>query len=144
VACPFFMPVTRLDQNEWIHAPRLPLGDPFNGVCHARPAEPFEPPDSSLDDLCNCGYARGRCDRFPAESTADAVRFSVTSVDADSIRLVYILEKGHAPVEHGILRYATRQSCFVDEPPTAILGAQAQAFLESHLGRVKYRSAPAH
>jgi hypothetical protein len=119
VACPFFMPVARLDQNGWIHAPRLPLGDPYRGICQARPAEPFEPPESSLHDLCNCGYARSRCDRFPQ----------------DSVRLVYILEKSHAPVEHGTLRYATLQSRFVDAPPTSILGAQAQAFLESHLDR---------
>ena len=135
MACPFFMPVTRLDQKEWLHAPRLPLGDPYAGVCHARPGEPFEPPASALDDLCNCGYARGRCDRFPAETTADAVRFSLVSVDPDVICLVYILERAHAPVEHGTLRYATRQSRFADAPPTVILAAQAEAFLESHLAR---------
>ena len=129
------MPLTRLDQDRWIHAPRLPLGHPYSGSCHARPEEPFEPPESSLHDLCNCGYARGRCDRFPPESLADAVRFSVTLVEPDAVGLVYILERDHAPVEHGTLKYATRQSRFVDAPPTAILAAQAQAFLESHAER---------
>ena len=135
MACPFFMPVTRLDQNGWIHAPRLPLGDPCAGVCHARPEELFEPPEPSVQDLCNCGYAEGRCERFPATSAADAVRFSVVSADADTVRLVYILERRHEPVEHGTLTYAIRQAGFVDTPPTAILGAQARAFVTSHLDR---------
>jgi hypothetical protein len=129
------MPVTRLDQDGWIHAPRFPLGHPYSGVCHARPEEPFVPPESSLHDLCNCGYARSRCDRFPKDSTVDAVRFSVTSIEPDSVCLVCILEGAHAPVEYGTLKYATRQSRFVDPPPTAILSAQAQVFLESHLNR---------
>ena len=88
-----------------------------------------------MQDLCNCGYARGRCDQFPATSAADAVRFSVVAADTDTVRLVYILEKNHAPVEHGTMTYAIRESGFVDRPPNVILGAQAQAFLESHLDR---------
>lgn len=135
MACPFFLPVTRLDQNGWIHAPRLPLGDPYGGTCQARPAEPFEPPESALHDLCNCGYARGRCDRFPAESVADAVRFSVTSIEPDLIRFVYVLERNHAPVEHGTFAYAIRESGFVDALPSLMLEAQARSFLEGYLDR---------
>jgi hypothetical protein len=134
VACPFFLPVTRLDQNGWIHAPRLPLGDPYRGVCQACPEEPFEPPESA-NDLCNCGYARGRCDRFPPGSEADAVRFSITSLEVDLVRLTYVLERGHAPVEHGTLKYAIRESRLVDTPARPILEMQAKAFLESHFDR---------
>jgi hypothetical protein len=134
VACPFFLPVTRLDQNGWIHAPRLPLGDPYRGVCQSRPDEPFEPPESA-HDLCNCGYARGRCDRFPAGTESDAVRFSITSVEADLVRLTYVLEREHAPVDYGTLKYAIRESRLVDAPARPILEKQAKAFLESHFDR---------
>jgi hypothetical protein len=134
VACPFFLPVTRLDQDGWIHAPRFPLGDPYQGICQAVAGEAVEPPEASLHDLCNCGYGRGRCERFPAES-ADAVRFSVVSTDGDSVQLIYVLEKGHAPVEHGTLEYSIRESSFAGESIRPILKAQARAFLESHLQR---------
>jgi hypothetical protein len=72
-----------------------------------------------LRDLCNTGYARGRCDRFPAGAFADAVRFSRT---ADG-RLIYILEKDHAPVEHGEMDAA--------RDPREPLASQARAFLAS-------------
>jgi hypothetical protein len=132
VACPFFLPATRLDQGGWLHAPRLPLGDLYQGVCQAVPGQPFEPSESALHELCNCGYARGRCERFPVES-ADAVRFSVISSEGDSVRLIYVLEKSHAPAEHGTLEYSIRQSSFAGEPIRSILKAQARAFLDSHL-----------
>ena len=120
----------RLDREVWQHAPRLPLGDAYHGLCHAG-AEPFEPPDASQDELCNCGYARGRCDRFPAES-ADAVRFSVVSDDAERVRLVYILEKNHAPTEHGVIEYF-RLDSRIDGITGGILLLQSRAFIESYL-----------
>lgn len=135
MACPFFVPIARLDQDGWIHAPRLPLGNPYTGICQARPEEPFDPPEPSQHDLCNCGYARGRCDRFPTESAADAVRFSITSLETDLVRLTYVLERNHAPVEYGALKYAIGESRFVDAPPLPILEMQAKAFLQSHLNR---------
>ncbi len=47
-------------------------------------------------EVCNCGYARGLCAHFPNDANADAVRFSIVGE-----RLIYILEKDHAPLEHG-------------------------------------------
>lgn len=115
MACPFFMPIERLDDGPWIHAPRLPLGGSYRGTCHARPGEVIEPPDSHRD-LCNCGYARGRCDRFPEDSVADAVRFSMTGN-----QLTYVLERDCAPVEHGIVTDAAGE----------LLSRQARAFMEN-------------
>ena len=132
MACPSFMPVSRLDQDMWLHAPRLPLGDPYRGVCHAG-SEPFIPPDSSQEELCNCGYARGRCDRLPDDS-ADAARFSVIAGGVGWVTLVYILEKNHAPAQHGVLQYSTQESRF-ENPPGGLMEAQARAFVESHLRR---------
>ena len=119
----------------WIRSPRLPLGDPYGGACHAHPADIVEPPEARQRDLCNCGYARGRCDRFPGDSAADAVRFSITGEDHGRIRLIYILEKDHAPAEHGALEYAESEAR-LDGPHTSeLLARQARAFLESYLRR---------
>lgn len=130
MACPFFMPVQPLRRDHWLHAPRLPLGDDYRGLCQAG-AELFQPSESSQQDLCNCGYARGRCDRFPTES-ADAVRFSVVQEDDARIRLIYVLERAHAPEAHGVIEYskpAARMEGNVD----ARLLAQAGAFVQSYL-----------
>jgi len=136
VACPFFVPSRRLEITGWRHAPRLPLGDPFGGACHADPADIIEPPDAKHQrDLCNCGYARGRCDRFPGGSAADAVRFSVTDDTAARLLVVYVVEKDHAPAEFGTLEYSI-ENAYLDGPPISdILVQQAHAFLESYLRR---------
>jgi len=133
--CPYFLPVRRLDLDAWIRSPRLPLGDPYAGACHAHPADIVEPPEPRQRELCNCGYARGRCDRFPGDSAADAVRFSITGDDTNQIRLVYIVEKDHAPAEHGALAYTVAEQT-LDGPHTSeLLAHQARAFLESYLRR---------
>lgn len=106
-----------MDTGEWIHSPRLPLIDAYRGVC--RSEEPFEPADAVQLELCNCGYARGRCGRF-REDGPDAVRFSVV----DQTRIVYIVEKNGAPVSHGVLEFAA-----LDE--TELLYRQMRAFAES-------------
>jgi len=46
VACPYFLPVDRFEQDLWIVPPRLPLNDSFRGVCRAG-ADEFEPPEKS-------------------------------------------------------------------------------------------------
>jgi len=130
VACPFFMPEAVIAQDDWLHAPRLPLGGLYGGVCCAG-GEPFDPPESSRNEICNCGYARGRCDRFPAEA-ADAVRFSAVSDAPGLLKLVYILEKDYAPAEFGMLEYSLAEARFLSEP-ASLLAAQAKAFAQSYL-----------
>lgn len=112
------MPAERDQTLRWIHAPRMPLGDRYRGLCKARPDEPFE----AQGDPCNCGYARGVCDRFPADFTADAIRFSVSS--DHPLRVLYVVERAYVPIEHGI---------FEESSADEILAAQARAFLENHL-----------
>jgi hypothetical protein len=119
MACPFFKPVQRLSAGGWDPAPRLPLLEAWGGVCTA--AFDWTPPEAVQREVCNCGYARGRCDRFPVGQAADAVRFSVLGE-----RLIYVLERDHAPVEHGEIDPITDSR----EP----LATQARAFLESWRG----------
>jgi hypothetical protein len=77
----------------------------------------FEPPESVQRELCNCGYARGKCAYFPSQGHADAVRFA-----SQGLGMIYILEKDHVPVAFGEFRET--------EHGTAIV-AQARAFFES-------------
>ncbi len=118
MACPLFKPVRRLDAGGWDPPPRLPLGDAWAGECTAGCAE--QPAESTQREVCNCGYARERCEHFPAAMEVDAVRFSM-SLDG---RLVYIFEKDHAPLENGEIDPAT--------DPREPLGSLARAFSESY------------
>jgi hypothetical protein len=134
VACPFFMPIERLAEGPWTHSPRVSLGDAYRGVCTASPMEPFiEPPEAAQRDLCNCGYARGRCDRFPGGEAVDAVRFSVISHADGRVRMIYVMEKNHAPHGHGVLEFPDGD---LPSAETQILTRQACAFVESYLRRL--------
>jgi hypothetical protein len=135
VACPFFVPSRRLETAGWVRPPRFPLGDPFGGACHARPAEVIEPPEVRQRELCNCGYARGRCDRFPSDSAGDAVRFSITDETPAKLLVVYVVEKDHAPAEFGTLEYTVHDAHLDGPHLSEVLAEQARAFLGSYLRR---------
>ena len=65
LACPFFMPVQKLD-GAWLHPSRLPLGAGWDGHCSAPGHEGARPSDQELQEFCNLGYA-AKCSRLPAE-----------------------------------------------------------------------------
>ena len=89
MACPFFEPQDLLEDPIFT---RLPLGQAFTGRCHV------DESDAELPlKICNHGYARGRCDRFPASFAVDAYRFAKTSNDG----IVWIEEADHAPLRFG-------------------------------------------
>ncbi len=123
--CPWFLPVTRLTTDEWIHAPRLPLGAPHGGVCKAQPGDPFVPSETEQRELCNCGYARGRCARLP-EGSADAVRFSVVN----ELQIVWVVERDHAPAEFGTLAYLDGKIIAPSCDAAPLLIEQAEAFVK--------------
>jgi hypothetical protein len=102
---------------------RAPLGGMFHGECERHGVG--EP------KLCNFGYARGLCADFPDESAADAVRFSVAGSAEGVVRVVWILEKDHAPMEHGLLEYRESTGEFV-EALKGVLGVQARRFVENY------------
>jgi hypothetical protein len=133
MACPFFVPGEPLPPEPGPHLPRLPLGAAYSGACCAHPGDPHTPGETRLREFCNCGYARGRCERFPAsEETADAVRFSVASDAENCLRVVFIFEKDHAPASHGLLEFALAAGSFAPSPGEP-LAAQARAFVKSYL-----------
>jgi hypothetical protein len=134
MSCPFFMPVEPFEAAEWLHAPRLPLGDAYRGVCHARSQDLFDPAEADQRDLCNSGYARGRCGRLPADAP-DAVRFSVIGDASGRVRITWVIEKDHSPLEFGTLEYAEGKLASENFSTTPLLTAQATAFIRSYLDR---------
>jgi hypothetical protein len=132
MACPYFYPVARFETSTWAIPPRLPLGDPYSGECRAGD-DAFQPEESRVREVCNLGYGRGCCDRFPESATADAVRFHVSKHRGKLIRIQYIFEKDCWPKEHGTLEYAS--AVISEGPDDEVLRRQASAFLESYLRR---------
>ncbi len=128
MACPYFYPVARLEEDLWAVPPRLPLLDAYSGECRATSG-------ATTRTTCSTGYARGRCEHFPPSSGCDAVRFHVMSDSADAIRLKYVLEKACWPGDNGDLEYSLPEHAFRTLPGDAILARQAEAFLESYLRR---------
>src|SRR5262245_11528928 len=100
MCCPYFSPVEARAAAEDARHSMLPLGGFWAGVCGAggladdekRSSVPLDVTDdktrsSVLLDLrcCNLGYARGQCSRFPNDGEADAVRFTISSDENDSV-----------------------------------------------------------
>jgi hypothetical protein len=132
MACPYFYPVARFETSSWAIPPRLPLGDPYSGECRAGAAA-FQPEESRVREVCNLGYGRGCCDRFPESAESDAVRFHVSKHRGKLIRIQYIFEKDCWPKVHGTFEYAS--AVISKGPDDEVLRRQASAFLESYLRR---------
>ena len=113
----------------------LPLGTAWTGICRAIPDRPFPPDPSVLYKLCNLGYARGSCQCFPAGPTPDAVRFTVSRDEGDSIVFYHVVERDHHPFAYGPLTYSLSRRAFLIPPADDILRRQAEAYVESYLRR---------
>jgi len=135
MACPYFFPTKRLAEAAWPKHPRLPLGDPYTGICRADPMHEQMPPVETLRECCNVGRANGRCSHFPKKHRGpDAFRYSVAEDTADLIRIFYVAERAHGTAEHGSIEYETATGLFRDGP-SETLEKQARAYLESYLRR---------
>ena len=133
MACPYFYPVTASAGSAM-----LPLGDWWTGACHALPGAPQDAGTiggTTCGTMCNLGYARGECARFPVGEGPDAVRFTISSHDASAIGIYYVVERDHHPFAHGRLTFSLTAAAFVVPPESATLTRQAQAYVESYLRR---------
>lgn len=142
MACPFFRPAARLEVDLWPHRQRLPLGDGFCGTCQAPGHQGQEPAEQQLKDFCNLGYAR-QCSWLPQERVADAVRFAVARDFGSSITLHYVLERDHAPVEHGKLEYQVASATWSCGHAEETIQAMADAYMRAYLTRRTARRAAA-
>jgi len=134
MACPYFYPAARFESDSWAIPPRLPLGDAYAGECRAS-NQPFQPDESQVREVCNLGYGRGRCSRFPADAKADAVRFHIAEDGAALIRIQYVFEKDCWPQSHGLLDCVNPTGDVSSGPEDPILRKQAVAFAASYARR---------
>jgi hypothetical protein len=135
MACPYFYPLDRFDAKAWTKHPRLPLGDPYTGLCRVDPMRDWLPDQTTLREFCNQGYARARCPRFPEGPGFDAVRFSVTADQGSLLHIFYVREEDHQAREHGNLQYSADCHHFVQAPEDDLFRKQAGAYAESYLRR---------
>jgi hypothetical protein len=138
MACPYFYPVAPA-RAAGAGAAMLPLGDQWTGICRAAPDSPWRPGEATLRPLCNLGYARGACARFPAGDGPDAVRFTVRAASDAAVHLYYVVERDHHPFAHGALDYSPASKSLVAPPPGENLNRQAQAYAESYLERMEHK-----
>jgi hypothetical protein len=110
----------------------MPLGDVWSGVCRAD-AAPFVPDNPTVSELCNMGYARGSCSRYPQAGKVDAVRFVIAEDRDQLIRIAYAIERDHHPHSHGALEYRRPQDVLDGAAADPLLERQALAYVESYL-----------
>ena len=144
MACPYFMPLQRLENGSWPHPRRLPLGAGWTGHCTASGHEGEIPSRDVLEAFCNLGYASG-CAWAPRERAWDAVRFAVIApCDAENARepgepnarailLRYVCERNHSPVEAGDLKFDLSQAVWVRSHGDGRVQRMAECFLEEYL-----------
>jgi hypothetical protein len=131
VACPFFMPTSRLDDGGWLHPSRLPLGGGWQGQCSAPGHEGAEPTTDELRE-CNLGYAV-TCRRLPKDRSCDAVRFSVAQDRGGHLLVWFVCERGHQPAGHGTLQYDLVLRQWTSTHPDPRIQKMADCYLQTYL-----------
>jgi len=149
LACPYFMPVSKLEGGNWLHPARLPLGGGWNGHCTAPGHEQAVPSQDVLEACCNLGYA-GSCSWAPTERRWDAVRFAVVTpvknpkqvngrseVHAQSriLRLTYVYELANLPAGQGQLEFDLSTMTWLSRHEDSRIQKMAECFVESYLNK---------
>jgi len=143
MACPYFMPVEKLENGAWPHPSRLPLGGGWRGHCTAPGHEREDPTQDILETCCNLGYA-DRCSWAPRDRSWDAVRFAViapreanrtSSPDnaAALLRIHCVCQQDHRPREHAELEFDLARSAWVRGHSDSRIHKMAECFLESYM-----------
>jgi hypothetical protein len=147
VACPFFMPMEKMQGASWLHAARLPLGAGWSGHCTAPGHDGEIPPEDELREFCNLGYAE-RCRRLPPERPWDSIRFGARTLDGGvenanggGVQIRYVCERQHLPADHGTLTFNVAGACCEQPHPDSRLQRMAECFLASYLEKRKAREA---
>jgi hypothetical protein len=143
VACPFFMPVEKLENGTWLHASRLPLGCGWSGRCTAPGHEEEMPSDEELQQFCNLGYAEG-CGRLPRDRKWDSIRFAARTLggnaqngDGSRIQVRYVCERDHRPADHGMLEFDAAERSWGQRHHDHRLQRLAECFVESYIAKRK-------
>jgi hypothetical protein len=134
MACPYFLPLKRIESPPWPHPARLPLGDGWSGQCTAPGHAGAQPTDDELKDGCNLGYARA-CPRLPRDRAVDAVRFSLARDRHQRLAVQFVCEIAHAPAGHGVLEFDAAVGRWSSVHDDARVQKMAECFLDSYLRR---------
>jgi hypothetical protein len=140
------MPVEKIENGNWPHPARLPLGAGWSGHCTAPGREGEVPSQHILETFCNLGYAEG-CAWAPRQRAWDAVRFAPafpheaeredqntnTAPAARMIHLRYVCERDHRPAEDGILEFDLMDRTWLRGHSDLRVQKMAECFLEAHL-----------
>jgi hypothetical protein len=132
------MPVEKLEDGDWLHASRLPLGCGWTGHCTAPGYENAVPSPEELRDFCNLGYAEN-CGRLPRERAWDSVRFGARTAPNNGknfsgrIHIHYVCERDHRPVEHGTLKFDTTTTRWELTHSDDRVQRMAECFLASYM-----------
>lgn len=128
-----------MEDGNWPHPARLPLGSGWTGHCTAPGHEGQSPPQEVLEKFCNLGYA-GNCAWAPKQRTWDAVRFSVSSPEertgqspARVLHLLYVCERDHHPIAHGDLSIDLATNQWLCGHEDVRIQKMAECFLDSYL-----------
>ncbi len=135
MACPYFSPEERFPEAAWPKHPRLPLGDPYAGTCVAAPDKEWQPDQTTLRELCNLGYGRGKCPRFPAGAGPDSYRFSIVGDEGGALRVFYVAERAHCAMESGAIDYSVASGELREATGSETLREQVRAYVASYLRR---------
>lgn len=141
MACPFFMPVEKLN-GAWLHPSRLPLGSGWDGQCSAPGHEGARPSEQELHEFCNLGYA-AKCSRLPVKRDCDAVRFSVARDQGSRLLLWFVCETGHRPAGQGMLEYDVERSQWMSSHSDSRIQKMLECYVDSYLQR-RIQSPTAH
>ncbi|HYW45434.1 MAG TPA: hypothetical protein VE959_21410 [Bryobacteraceae bacterium] len=135
MACPYFDPREPRARAYDRSSAMLPLGDMWAGTCRAVADEPWQPDETRLRRLCNPGYARDACARFPSDDGPDAVRFAIRHDNGTRLGISWVAERDHHPFAHGALDYSLAEGAFVEGAPGGAILRQARAYVGSYLRR---------
>jgi len=111
----------------------VPLGDVYRGECRSQ-TEPYVPDEERLF-LCNLGYARDECPRFPAEARADQTRFSVASDTPPLMMIRVVQESAWRPLASVTLEFDLERQVWTTAHHDPIIQRQAEAYLEAYFRR---------
>lgn len=149
MACPYFMPVEKVEDGNWPHPARLPLGCGWSGHCTAPGHEEAVPSQDVLEAFCNLGYA-GSCNWAPARRAWDAVRFAVAAPARSSreeiqsvgekaatriLRLTYVYERDNLPAGRGELEFDVLEATWLRRHEDARIQKMAECFVETYLNK---------
>lgn len=88
-----------------------------------------------MREVCNLGYGRAVCERFPRDSAAsDAIRFHIAKDDGELVKIQYVFERECWPAAHGSIECTVAHGA-ISTNADEILRRQAEAFLESYIRR---------